>query len=768
MDPQDPGKNALSEAEVVVFGRYRFDRRALLLSRDGDVLPVQPKPLAVLRCLVDRPGEVLLKDELLDTVWRDSAVTENSLAEAVRMLRQALGDDPKAPTYVETVHRRGYRFIAPVTVAGESRASADAEERAGLEAGAPPPRAARLAQPYLVLAAALALGAVAIIWASGLLRGDVSPPLGIAKVNLGLPDAAPAWVVSGRVALAISADGRRVLYASLSRDLYVRDIDSETPRMVEDSTYAELAAFSPDGREVAFFLVRAADPRSRFTGYRAEGWAEAALMRADTESGRPIEVVAVPGYPLGLAWGHDGTLFFSTSERPGLWVLPREPGATPTLIAESAGLFFRDPQLLPDGKTVIAESRACYVGLHTQCFVETSDPRIVALSLESQELTELLDRGGRPRLVANEYLVVGSGQELLAAPFDVRSGRVTGATQRVFTGLMSTGRGFDETYFDVSPGGALVFVSSNSVTPPGQTYLVNRDGSREALGLWLEKPSISPDGTRIAGVPLEGAHGEIVVYERGRDSTPTTLTSGADAYAPIWTPEGNRIAFADQRNGNYDLYSMPVVSGAEPTLLVDSDNNLAPESWSPDGRLLLYTESDPVTGDDIWILQPGQEPIPFLRTPAMESGAAFSPDGRWIVYHSDDSGIWEIYLARVPEDLANHDATITGVRYKVSSDCGGFPAWSPDGSELYFRHCGRGPDPDQFFAVSIDTTGAEPDFGVPTLLFEGYYSRTRRGPSYGVTLDGKFLVPAGDDTTTQLGLWMNWDEELRELVPGGQ
>ena len=101
--------------QTVSFGPFQFDRRGLLLSTKGSPLSIQPKSLLVLRCLVDRPGEVVFKQELMDLVWGDAVVTENSLVEAIRMLRLAIGDDPRTPTYIETVHRRGYRFIATVS-----------------------------------------------------------------------------------------------------------------------------------------------------------------------------------------------------------------------------------------------------------------------------------------------------------------------------------------------------------------------------------------------------------------------------------------------------------------------------------------------------------------------------------------------------------------------------------------------------------------------------------------------------------------------------
>jgi DNA-binding winged helix-turn-helix (wHTH) protein len=97
------------------FGPFAFDRQSRLLWREGAEIALPPRVLGVLEVLIDRPGQVVARQDLLDGVWKDAFVTDTSLAEAVSFLRQALGDDPQAPRYIQTVHRRGYRFLAPLT-----------------------------------------------------------------------------------------------------------------------------------------------------------------------------------------------------------------------------------------------------------------------------------------------------------------------------------------------------------------------------------------------------------------------------------------------------------------------------------------------------------------------------------------------------------------------------------------------------------------------------------------------------------------------------
>ncbi len=108
----------------VSFGSFTFDRGNGLLSDEVRELPLPPRVLGVLDLLVSRAGAIVPKQEIIDTVWKDAFVTDTSLAEAISVLRQALGDDPQAPQYIQTVHRRGYRFVAPITALPLSRTEA--------------------------------------------------------------------------------------------------------------------------------------------------------------------------------------------------------------------------------------------------------------------------------------------------------------------------------------------------------------------------------------------------------------------------------------------------------------------------------------------------------------------------------------------------------------------------------------------------------------------------------------------------------------------
>src|SRR5688572_18807026 len=99
----------------ISFGPFAFDRQSRLLWRDGAEVALPPRVLGVLEVLIDRPGQVVARQDLLNGVWKDAFVTDTSLAEAVSFLRQALGDDPQSPRYIQTVHRRGYRFVAAVS-----------------------------------------------------------------------------------------------------------------------------------------------------------------------------------------------------------------------------------------------------------------------------------------------------------------------------------------------------------------------------------------------------------------------------------------------------------------------------------------------------------------------------------------------------------------------------------------------------------------------------------------------------------------------------
>jgi Tol biopolymer transport system component len=176
-----------------------------------------------------------------------------------------------------------------------------------------------------------------------------------------------------------------------------------------------------------------------------------------------------------------------------------------------------------------------------------------------------------------------------------------------------------------------------------------------------------------------------------------------------------------------------------------------PTSWSPDGRHLAYTEEDPRTGFDLWVLTLGGPRTPFLRTAFDERGATFSRDGRWLAYTSNESARDEIYVRPFPGP---------GQKWQISTGGGSEPVWARSGGELFYR------SGDKMMAVAVSTT---PTFQVqkPRVLFEGEYERPDPMTSYDVAPDGRFAMVRGEtlSAVSPLHVVLNWFEELKLRVP---
>src|SRR5688572_24303026 len=160
---------------AISFGAFTFDRTSRLLRRGGQELPLPPRVLAVLELLLTRAGEIVPRQEIIDSVWKEAFVTDTSLAEAISVLRQSLGDDPQAPTYIQTVHRRGYRFVAPLVDAnppGLRAAPPNEDGPAGAEKTSP--SIAKELAPWSV-AILCAILAAAALWQHTRLRSPLPP-----------------------------------------------------------------------------------------------------------------------------------------------------------------------------------------------------------------------------------------------------------------------------------------------------------------------------------------------------------------------------------------------------------------------------------------------------------------------------------------------------------------------------------------------------------------------------------------------------------------
>src|SRR5262245_13378817 len=174
--------------EVVVktqFGPFQFDRAHQLLMREGQEVPLPPRVIGVLDVLTARPGQIVSKQELIETVWKDAFVSDTSLAEAISFLRQALGDDPQQPSYIQTVHRRGYRFL-PASPAADPPAAVAAAVAPSVVV--PPPRDTLLVVLPWAISVVLAAIAVSAIWR--LSQPDAPAVFPVTRFDVPLPSGA--------------------------------------------------------------------------------------------------------------------------------------------------------------------------------------------------------------------------------------------------------------------------------------------------------------------------------------------------------------------------------------------------------------------------------------------------------------------------------------------------------------------------------------------------------------------------------------------------
>ncbi len=370
--------------------------------------------------------------------------------------------------------------------------------------------------------------------------------------------------------------------------------------------------------------------------------------------------------------------------------------------------------------------------------------RIVILSPETGEQRELFVGSDKARHLRSGHLVYAYEGSMWAVPFDLEKMKLNGSPIQILDGVSSQ--------FTVSETGSIVY----GANPAAENTLVwvDREGQVAPIidvpgSYWT--PRLSPDGRQLA---FNGA-GDIWILDLER-GTRTRLTVEGRNYWPLWTPDDSRISFASTRSRSIDIYWKSADgSGETEPLLIRDPYPQIPLSWSPDGQHLLFTEIHPKSRGDIWVLSctPDHSISSVIATKFHENWAAFSPDGDWLVYDSNESGRSEVYVQPFPGP---------GKRWQISPDGGSFPVWSTDGTELFYRQRDG-----WIMSVAVET---EPVFVAkdPQRLFEGRFTR-----SFDVTSDGQRFVmtQSVEDSgalVTELRVVLNWFEELKRLAPTGK
>jgi hypothetical protein len=374
------------------------------------------------------------------------------------------------------------------------------------------------------------------------------------------------------------------------------------------------------------------------------------------------------------------------------------------------------------------------------------EAQLAVANMETGQHTVVLRGGAAGRYTNSGHLVYWRGNGLMAAPFDLETLTVTGESVRVVQDVRldkSTG----SPHFDVSLGGTLAYVRGRE-DAFAETLVVDRSGQRLDEIAEAGDPAFSPDGTRVALTLYRGAVFSVGVFDLERNLlTPIAVTG--DSLNPTWTSDGDRVTFQSNRDGEYNQYAIrPDGSGAPEPLSAEALGfSGVRAAWSPDGRHLVYAFKG-----DLWLYEPAEdtEPRPLMETAANEFAPEFSPDGRFFVYESDESGTIEVYVRPFP----NVDAR----RELISRSGGRHPVWGPDGTEIFFVS--------EAGLMQTPVTSNEedfPSFGQPSLALE-----ISGITNFDVSPDGRMFaierVPI-EMLAKEIHVVLNWFEELNRLAP---
>jgi dipeptidyl aminopeptidase/acylaminoacyl peptidase len=353
---------------------------------------------------------------------------------------------------------------------------------------------------------------------------------------------------------------------------------------------------------------------------------------------------------------------------------------------------------------------------------------------------------------------------LVAYRFDSTRGVVRGDPLPVAQGV-GMDAGVYRGAFAVSATGVLAHRAAGAVERR-QLVWVDRSGAvRGTVGpadeTGLANPELAPDGRRVAVNRTVQGNQDIWLIEVGRGvASRFTFDADLDGF-PLWSPDGRRVVFASTRKGVADLFEKPTSgTGDEQPLLVTSERKI-PQTWSSDGRFLLYALQHAKTGADLWALPLVGEhsPFPVVQTPFDEGAGQISPDGKWVAYESNESGRVDIYVRPFPGP---------GDHWQVSTAGGNQPRWRPNGKELFYvapdSHLMAVPIAVRADRQTLEAGAPAPLF--PTRLASGANISLRGAfskPQYAVAPDGRFLMNVAVDgaTAPPITIVLNWEASLK-------
>ena len=625
------------------FGSFELDIGSSELRNGPTRLKVPYQSIEILKALLERPGELVTRDELSQRLWPSDTFVdfEHGLNAAIRRLREALGDSADAPEFVETLPRRGYRFIGQIEHVAETPPlppeppAAHPAQRPAAELGAGSVGVSRWRAP---VAASVVLSLGLALWAINRTQQYDSVP----EVHL---ESVPVTTYPGlEVDPALSPDGNHVAFgwegeSGDNLDIYVKLVDGGTPvQLTNDPTQERAPVWSPDGRRIAFL--------------RSTGFASSAIVVLPSLGGGPerrlTEVFSIPVIDPSLAvnwlsWAHDGTsLVFAdrkSSTTSAIFMCAVESCERHQLTHPQSSFDDVAPSVSPDGKRLafVRRRHGLQTGtpfvLNVDGYRPVGEPHAVMKEDTVSNVTWardgkslIFDTGGRTESGIWRIALEGGTPEPILT--NVRGSRpsVDRSGRRLVFQLTMT----DVNIWRMPGPGSEDFRASGG---PHKPFV--------ASTLFDMSPQFSHDGQRIAFVSLRTGAPEIwTARSDGSNQSQLTNVGGPFVGTPRWSPSGEEIAFDSAQSRGYNILVVNLSDGRVRELTTDGLSNVRP-SWSRDGKW-IYFSSDRSGDPQIWKAPSrGGDAIQVTKKGGFE--AFESPDGMYLYYvQADGPGIWQV------------------------------------------------------------------------------------------------------------------------------
>jgi Tol biopolymer transport system component/tRNA A-37 threonylcarbamoyl transferase component Bud32 len=614
------------------------------------------------------------------------------------------------------------RIVIDEVIAGRSD---DGAETSGRAAARGSRWVSAIAVTLLIIGAASVLGGVFASW-----RGTTpADPLRLSFSMTG----AQELLTGSNAILAFSPDGTSLVFAGRMngrRHLFRRNLNGREPTPIPGTDDGEAAFFSPDGRWIGFV-------------------SGGQIHKVASEGGRPFRVADLRGDG-GCAWLHDGTIVFAPVYSDGLFRVSAEGGTvtrltTPDKSSGELGHWWPDP--LPGERYVV----------FTAFRTPVDQSRLGVLDLSNGQVRWVVDGGFFGRYVPTGHLVYARGQRLYAVPFDATTATVQGTAVAVLDDVLIS-QTSAYAMFAVSSRGMLAYVTESLGNPVRELVWLDRTGRATPAVAERQRflsVSLSSDD-RLAALTILGENRDLWMASLDRGSLSRITTGEGTEFDPVWSHDGRELFYVlDRPPFELQRIALGALDSGRPIWKEPPKLDTTSIAVSPDGLTLGFELHNEKTGRDVYTRPlDGSAPAqPVRATRSEERNLSFSPDGKWIVYQSDELGHPEIYAQPFPGP---------GDRIQLSSEGGNDPVWARNG-EIFYLH-------ERELRVVPARPAGRVAFDSPRVLFSYpiVHGTIHESQTFDVSRDGSRVIAVTIPDASrprQMEIVTDWTRELERLAP---